>query len=52
MASKKATADELGARTTANGYKRGYIRKKTVVETAINTRTISRKIKMRNQVRA
>ena len=32
MARKKATADELDARTTANGYKRGYTGKKTVVD--------------------
>jgi hypothetical protein len=49
---KKATVDELDARARANGYKKGYTEKKTVVETAINKRTIPGKIKKWNQVRA
>ena len=44
---RKQTGDELNARAKANGYKRGHIVKKTVVETVISIRTIPYKIKIK-----
>ena len=46
MDRKRITGDELNARAKTNSYKRGYIGKKTIVETAISTGTTLRKIKM------
>ena len=50
MGRKRITGDVLNARAKANGYKRGHTGKKTVVETAISTRTILRKVKIKRWI--
>jgi hypothetical protein len=46
MGRKRITGDELDARAKANGYQREAHGKRTVVEAAISTATVPRKIKI------